>query len=44
MTVTADAGSRPLEYAGTTYYFCCAGCHDAFEKDPAAYVSEEARC
>ena len=44
MTVTADAGGRPVEYSGTTYYFCCTGCHDAFEKDPTAYVSEEARC
>lgn len=44
MTVTADAGSRPVDYCGVTYYFCCAGCHDAFAADPAAYLPEEARC
>jgi xanthine dehydrogenase accessory factor len=37
MTVTAGPGSRPLERDGVTYYFCCAGCRDAFEKD-------ESRC
>jgi YHS domain-containing protein len=37
MTVTAGSGSRPLERDGVTYYFCCAGCRDAFEKD-------ESRC
>lgn len=44
MTVNVDPANRPFEYCGTTYYFCCAGCRDAFEKDPAAYVPEEARC
>ncbi|HEX4254225.1 MAG TPA: XdhC family protein [Streptosporangiaceae bacterium] len=37
MTVTAGPGSRPLERDGVTYYFCCAGCREAFEKD-------ESRC
>jgi xanthine dehydrogenase accessory factor len=44
MTVAADRSNRPLEHAGTTYYFCCPGCRDAFEKDPAAYLPEDARC
>jgi xanthine dehydrogenase accessory factor len=44
MTVVADTSSRPFEYAGTTYYFCSAGCRGSFEKDPAAYLSKEARC
>ena len=44
MTVPADASGRPLEHAGTTYYFCSAGCRQAFEHDPSAYTSEEARC
>ena len=39
MTVTADAGSHPLELDGTTYYFCCVGCHDRFAADPARYLS-----
>jgi xanthine dehydrogenase accessory factor len=37
MTVTAGPGSRPLEREGVTYYFCCADCRNAFEKD-------ESRC
>ena len=44
MTVTADAASRPLDHDGVTYYFCCAGCRQAFEKDPAAYLKRETRC
>jgi xanthine dehydrogenase accessory factor len=39
MTVKADASSRPYEFEGVTYYFCCAGCRRAFEKDPHAYLS-----
>lgn len=34
MTVRADASAMPLEYEGTTYYFCCAGCRRSFERDP----------
>jgi xanthine dehydrogenase accessory factor len=44
MTVPADASSRPLEYEGTTYYFCAPGCRAAFEKDPDKYVKEGASC
>jgi xanthine dehydrogenase accessory factor len=44
MTVTADQGSRPVTHDGQTYYFCCAGCRQAFEKDPAAYAKKESRC
>jgi xanthine dehydrogenase accessory factor len=44
MTVRADATSRPFEHEGVTYYFCSAGCRDAFERDPAAYLAKEARC
>lgn len=40
MTVAADEGSRPLQYEGITYYFCCPGCRTAFEKDPQSYVKE----
>ncbi len=43
MTVSADS-SRPLLYEGTDYYFCCAGCRQAFEQDPDAYVKRETRC
>jgi xanthine dehydrogenase accessory factor len=44
MTVPADRSSRPLDHEGVTYYFCGVGCRSAFEKDPAAYLSKEARC
>ena len=43
MTVAAGRSSFPLEYQGVTYYFCCAGCRQAFESDPAAYL-KESRC
>jgi xanthine dehydrogenase accessory factor len=44
MTVTADDSSRPFEYQGTTYHFCCPGCRAAFEKDPDAHLTPGARC
>lgn len=44
MTVPADRTSRPFEHKGVTYYFCSSGCRSAFEKNPAAYLPEEARC
>jgi xanthine dehydrogenase accessory factor len=44
MTVPADRTSRPLEHAGVTYYFCGVGCRSAFEQNPAAYLTKEARC
>ncbi|MGD0241375.1 MAG: XdhC family protein [Streptosporangiaceae bacterium] len=40
MAVTPGS-SRPLRYEGTDYYFCCAGCRQAFEQDPDAYVMRE---
>ena len=43
MTVTAGPEGLPLERDGVTYYFCCAGCRQAFEHDPAAYVNRSLR-
>ena len=43
MAVTAGS-SRPVRYEGTDYYFCCAGCRQAFEQDPDAYLKRETRC
>jgi xanthine dehydrogenase accessory factor len=43
MTV-ATASSRPLRHGGTDYHFCCAGCRQAFEQDPDAYIKKETRC
>lgn len=33
------AGSS--DYEGKTYYFCCAGCKEKFEKDPAKYAEKK---
>ena len=44
MTVTAGPVGLPLEHDGVTYYFCCAGCRQTFEQDPAAYLTRETRC
>ena len=42
MTVSPDG--RPVRYEDADYYFCCAGCRQAFEQDPDAYVKRETRC
>ena len=42
MTVTAEG--RPVAHGGADYYFCCAGCRQAFERDPGAYMKKETRC
>lgn len=44
MTVTAGPGSHPLVHEGVTYYFCRPGCRQAFEQNPAAYLTEDSRC
>ncbi|HEY7224157.1 MAG TPA: XdhC family protein [Micromonosporaceae bacterium] len=41
MTVPADSSSRPYEFEGVTYYFCCPGCRRSFVRDPHAYLSAE---
>jgi xanthine dehydrogenase accessory factor len=43
MTVTANPAALPAEHDGTTYYFCCAGCHQKFSENPDAYVEAVAR-
>jgi xanthine dehydrogenase accessory factor len=42
MTVSPDG--RPVTHEGADYYFCCAGCRQAFEKEPEAYLKRETRC
>ncbi len=37
MTVSPTAPER-FSFDGRTYYFCCAGCREKFEKDPRAYL------
>jgi xanthine dehydrogenase accessory factor len=44
MTVEVGPGADSYQHQGVTYYFCCAGCRRAFEKDPAAYLKEDVRC
>ncbi len=36
-----DATEKKMfaDYKGNRYFFCCAGCPDAFKKDPAKYAS-----
>jgi len=41
MTVNADSSSRPYEYEGVTYYFCCPGCRRSFERDPHRYLTAQ---
>ena len=38
MTVMANASARPATHEGVTYYFCCAGCQQKFNENPAAYI------
>jgi xanthine dehydrogenase accessory factor len=37
MTVAAIPASLHLEHAGRTWYFCGAGCRQAFADDPGRY-------
>ena len=32
--------TESMDYQGTTYYFCCTGCKDKFEKDPEKYAKK----
>ena len=37
---TKSEASPKYEYEGKTYYFCCAGCKEAFIKNPAKYIKK----
>ncbi|AEB11778.1 YHS domain-containing protein [Marinithermus hydrothermalis] len=39
MEVDPKTASFSTEYQGKTYYFCCKGCKNAFDKDPEKYLS-----
>ena len=39
MTVEVAAARHVAEHDGETYYFCCAGCKRAFEKEPSEYAT-----
>jgi YHS domain-containing protein len=32
--------TESMDYEGKTYYFCCAGCKDKFEKNPEKYAKK----
>lgn len=42
MEVDEKAASAKSDYRGKTYYFCCSGCKESFDKEPEKYVREEA--
>ena len=42
--MTVPAEGQPVAWDGNDYYFCGAGCRQAFEKDPGAYLNRETRC
>ena len=39
MEVEVAGAMHVSEFAGTAYYFCCAGCRRSFEKEPERYLS-----
>ena len=39
MTVDPATANEKVEHLGTTYYFCSAGCREAFQKDPGRYLA-----
>ncbi len=43
MTVDVGPATPSFEHDGRTYHFCCPGCRHAFSKDPAAFLTQEAR-
>jgi xanthine dehydrogenase accessory factor len=38
MTVNTSGAKHRLEYRGKAFFFCCAGCKQAFEHEPARYA------
>ncbi len=41
--MTVSPGGLPAEHDGAAYYFCCAGCRQAFEDNPDVYLKAVAR-
>ena len=40
MTVNTATADYRSEYAGQSYYFCCAGCQHSFDKTPEQYLAD----
>ena len=41
MEIEKDTAAGPVEHMGKTFYFCCVGCKERFEKDPMKYMNNE---
>jgi xanthine dehydrogenase accessory factor len=41
MEVNIATAHYTSEHAGTTYYFCCAGCKTTFDREPAIYITAQ---
>jgi Cu+-exporting ATPase len=39
MNVDENKTAVTAEYKGKTYYFCCTGCKEKFEKEPQKYLA-----
>ena len=44
MTVHVSPLAVTAGYERSSYYFCGAGCREAFVQDPAAYLKKDTRC
>ena len=42
MNVDPEKAQARVEYSGKMYYFCCVGCAQKFQQDPAKYLSARA--
>jgi xanthine dehydrogenase accessory factor len=40
MTVQTTEAKHKTEYQGQTYYFCCVGCQESFDKEPEKYLAQ----
>ncbi|MBE0515914.1 MAG: YHS domain-containing protein [Methanophagales archaeon] len=38
MKVDKETTEHKMDYKGATYYFCAAGCKEAFEEEPEKYL------
>ncbi len=39
MTLEKEGAAHRLKHGGAVYYFCSSKCHEAFEAEPAKYLS-----
>jgi YHS domain-containing protein len=43
MSVDESKAAAKYDYKGKTYYFCAAGCKEAFSKDPEKFLKKAAK-